>query len=257
VTTDNLTWVAARASGMVGYVLVTAAIVFGIALSLKVRSTAWPRFVTTEVHRRISLLALFFTAIHGVTLWLDPFMAFSPLEVLVPFASHYRAVWIALGIIAGDLMLALWLSERAQRRIGYGWWRRLHYLTFAVWATVTVHGLASGSDTRTAWGAALYGAGTLLVLGLLFYRLWPLDTFRRSAVLTVVAAGIWLLGWWAITGPLRTGWNDVANGGNGNGQRTTSAIELDIHPPASPTAPGALVIASSGRLGNETRASPD
>ena len=230
MTTDNLTWVAARASGMVGYVLVTAAIAFGIALSLKVRSVTWPRFVTTEVHRRISLLALVFTAVHGVTLWLDPFMAFSPLEVVVPFTSHYRGAWIAFGILAGDLMLALWLSERLQRRISYAWWRRLHYLTFAVWAMVTIHGLASGSDTRTVWGAALYGSGTLLVLGLLFYRLWPLDTFRRSAVLTVAAAGIWLLGWWAITGPLRTGWNDIANDGNGSGERSTGAISLVVAP---------------------------
>jgi sulfoxide reductase heme-binding subunit YedZ len=243
VTTDNLTWVVARASGIVGYVLVTAAVAFGIGLSLKVRSVAWPRFVTTEVHRRISLLALVFTIVHGVTLWLDPFMAFTPLEVLVPFASHYRAAWVALGIIAGDLMLALWLSERLQRRIGYAWWRRLHYLTCAAWVLVSVHGLASGSDSRTAWGAAIYGAGTLLVLALLFYRLWPLDTFRRSAVMTVAAAGIWLLGWWAITGPLRSGWNEVANDGNGSGQRSTSLVQIDL--PLSPTA-GAGVEDSPG-----------
>jgi sulfoxide reductase heme-binding subunit YedZ len=224
MTTDNLTWVIARASGMVGYLLVTSSIAFGIALSLKVRSPSWPRFVTTEVHRRVTLLALVFTAVHGVTLWLDPFTAFTPPEIVVPLASHYRAAWIALGIVASDLMLALWLSERLQRRIGYGWWRRLHYLTFAAWALVTVHGLASGSDTRTPWAAAIYAAGTLLVLGLLLYRLWPLDTFRRLAVLTVAAASIWLLGWWAVTGPLRAGWNDVANDGNGSGQRSTSAI---------------------------------
>lgn len=218
MTTDNLSWIAARASGMLGYVLVTVSVAFGVALSLKVRSRTWPRYVTTEVHRRITLLALAFTALHGITLWLDPFQAFSPIEVIVPGASHYRPLWVALGIIAGDLLLALWLSERLQRVIGYAWWRRLHYLTFVAWILVTIHGLGTGTDSRAPWAIGLYAGGTLLVAGLILMRVWPVDTARRTAVMAFTTMGVWILAVWAFAGPLRTGWNDLANNGNGSGQ---------------------------------------
>jgi hypothetical protein len=218
VTTDNLTWVAARASGILGYLLVTASVSLGLLLSLKVRSASWPRFVTTEVHSRITLMALLFTALHGVMLWLDPFQAFTPGEIVVPFASHYRPLWVALGIIAGDVVLALYLSDYLRTKVNYDWWRRLHYATFVGWILVTLHGLGTGSDSRTAWSVALYAAGTLLVVGLIAIRLWPFDGVRRPAVMAIVAAGIWLGGVWAVFGPLQPGWNAVANNGNGSGQ---------------------------------------
>ena len=215
MTTDNLTWVAARASGILGYLLVTASVSLGLLLSLKIRTTSWPRYVTTEVHSRITLMALVFTAVHGVALWLDPFQAFTPGEIVVPFNSHYRPLWVALGIIAGDLVLALYLSDYLRTKVNYAWWRRLHYATFAAWVLVTLHGLGSGSDSRTPWSIELYAAGTLLVLGLIAIRLWPFDGIRRPAVMALVAAGVWLGGVWAVTGPFQPGWNAIANNGNG------------------------------------------
>lgn len=218
MTTDNITWVAARASGMLGYLLITASVALGIVLSLKIRTASWPRYVTTEVHSRITLMALTFTAVHGVTLWLDPFQAFTPGEVVIPFASHYRPLWVALGILAGDLVLALYLSDRIRTRVNYGWWRRLHYATFAAWVLVTLHGLGSGSDSQTPWSIELYAAGSLLVVGLIAIRLWPFDGVRRPAVMALVAAGLWAGGAWAVTGPFQPGWNTIANNGNGTGE---------------------------------------
>jgi len=151
--------------------LVTASIALGLALSLHWYTRSWPRWATTDLHRYVTLLAIVFTGVHSLAIWLDPFMAFTPAEVFIPLLSHYRPIWVALGIVSAYLLLAIWLSERVQKQIGYAWWRRLHYLTFGVWGLVTVHGLTTGSDTRTPWALFIYGGSVVLVGSLLSIRL--------------------------------------------------------------------------------------
>lgn len=220
-----ITWDVARAGGFVAYGLVTVSIALGLVLSLRWKSKAWPRWATTDLHRYITLLALVFTGVHTLGIWLDPFMAFGPAEVFVPLASHYRPIWVALGIVAAYLLLAIWLSERIQKRIGYAWWRRLHYLTFAIYGLVTIHGIGTGSDTRTTWALAIYAGSFALIGSLLAIRLLlpaPHLTPRPRVATGVVllAAGVAL---WTVAGPLRPGWNAVANFGHGSGARIALA----------------------------------
>ena len=52
----------------------------------------------------------------------------------------------------------------------YDVWRRLHYLNFAVWTLALIHGIAAGTDSDTAWGAAVYAACGGSVLGAVAWR---------------------------------------------------------------------------------------
>jgi len=54
---------------------------------------------------------------------------------------------------AGGDLISTWLRPR----IAYTWWRRLHVLTLAIYALVTIHGIGTGSDTRTWWGRSSVG----------------------------------------------------------------------------------------------------
>ena len=119
----------------------------------------------------MSLLALVFIAVHVMAVAVDPFTHFGLTAVLVPFASHYRPVWMGLGIVALYLLLAVWVSSRLRRRIGHRLWRQIHVLAFAVYGAATLHGLGTGSDTRTIWAGALYAASVALVGSLLAVRL--------------------------------------------------------------------------------------
>ena len=232
----TLSWELARVGGMVAYVLVTASVVIGMLVSLKLRSPRWPRYVTTELHRFVTLLALLFAFVHGVAVWIDPFTGFTSPEVLVPLASHYRPLWVAAGIVAGYLLLGVWASEYARPRIGYAWWRRLHFLSFAVFALATLHGVGSGSDTADGWGLLVYGIAGALVLILVLWRLLTGDssTARSLTAIAVLAAAGWL-GIFTVSGPAQNGWNTIANNGAGSG---ASAEWLASHPssPAAPTA---------------------
>ena len=224
----TLSWELARVGGMVAYVLITASVVIGMLVSLKLRSPRWPRWVTTELHRFVTLLALVFAVVHGVAVWIDPFTGFTPAEVLVPLASHYRPLWMAAGIIAGYLLLGVWASEYARPRIGYAWWRRLHFLSFVVFVLATLHGVGSGSDTADAWGLLVYGTAGASVLILVIWRLLAggQSAARTLSAIGVLAAAIWL-GIFTVSGPAQSGWNAIANNGAGSG---ASAAWLVVPP---------------------------
>jgi len=226
-TWSALTWDVARAGGLMAYALLTLSVALGLALSMRWQRPHWPRLITNELHNFVAGLALVFMAIHGVGLLLDPFMRFGWAEVLVPLVSHYRSLWVATGIVALYLAVAVWVSSQLRPRIGHALWRRLHALTFAVYALATVHGLATGTDTRQPWALGLYACGLLVVGGLLCYRLLvPIGARGRTYPNLAGLVAVLLIGVavWTARGPARPGWNAVANAGQGAGGRGSSAV---------------------------------
>ena len=238
---STLTWEVARAGGFMAYGLLTASVAIGLIVSLKWRSPRWTRFITTELHRFVTLLALVFTAIHTLMVAIDPFIRFSPAEVLVPLVSHYRPLWIALGIVASYLLIAVYLSERVRPYIGYAWWRRFHEISFAIFGLALVHGIATGSDVRTPWAIAIYAGSVVLVGALVLVRAFPPTEERAHPIPAAIAMVAALaIGLWAWLGPLQPGWNAIANDGRGSGSATLDAAganpSLDpVQPTAAPS----------------------
>lgn len=169
---ETVTWAVARAGGLTAYVLLTAAVIMGLALSLRWQSARWPRLINNEWHNYLTLLSLIFVGIHVLAVLVDPYTHFGLADILVPLASSYRPEWMAFGIVGLYLGIAIGISTWLRPIIGYQWWRRLHVLTLVLYALVTVHGIATGSDTNTWWALGIYLAsiaivGTLTVLRLL------------------------------------------------------------------------------------------
>ena len=223
---ETITWDTARAGGFTAYLLLTLSVLLGLALSLRWQPRWWPRLISYELHVWATVLSFIFLGIHIVASWIDPFTRFGLGELLIPFVSHYRPLWMALGIVAMYLSFAVTLSLFVRRQIGYTWWLRLHELSFAVWALATVHGLATGSDTRTIWGIELYIISSVLVCGLLLVRLLqPAAPGGRAHPIwaSVVALSLAATIVWTAAGPLRPGWNAIANNGNGSGGAVQAA----------------------------------
>jgi hypothetical protein len=219
---EAVTWDVARAGGFTAYVLLGLSVALGLALTMHWQSWRWPRLINSELHNFVTLLSLVFTGIHVLAVWLDPFTRFGWSEVFIPFVSHYRPLWMALGIVALYLGLAIGLSTWLRPLIGYAWWRRLHALTLVSYAMVTVHGIATGSDTRTWWGGLIYAGSALVIAGLLIVRLYKPATKQARAhpLWAGMTAGLVVTGAaWALLGPGQPGWNASANNGNGSGAR--------------------------------------
>jgi predicted ferric reductase len=171
VTSSPVDWYAARAAGIVAYMLLTVVVVIGIALAGKVRSARWPAFAVEDVHRYGGILTGAFLALHVATIAIDSYTAFSLPQLVVPFASAYRPLWTALGIVAAELLLAVAVTNWLRGRISHRLWRRAHYLTFGVWGLATLHGVGAGADGGSAWFLGLVLGGVFAVAAALAFRL--------------------------------------------------------------------------------------
>jgi sulfoxide reductase heme-binding subunit YedZ len=171
LTSSPVDWYAARAAGVVAYLLLTVVVSLGLTMSSRRQLPQWPRFALEEVHRFGGILVGTFVAIHVVTIAIDSYLRFSLAAILVPFVSSYRPLWVALGIVAAELLLALAVTNRLRDRMPYARWRTFHYANFAVWTAATLHGLASGTDRSSVWLLALTAACTAVVVTLTAQRL--------------------------------------------------------------------------------------
>lgn len=171
LTSSPIDWYAARAGGIVAYLLLTAVVLLGLTLASRKRLAHWPRFAITDVHRFAGLLAAAFISIHLLAIGLDSYTPFSLSQLVVPFTAHYRPLWTALGIVAAELLFAVGAANAVRTRIPYRWWRRTHMLTFVVWGAATAHGIGAGTDTPTGWMTLLFVACVASVLAALAWRL--------------------------------------------------------------------------------------
>lgn len=177
-------WLISRASGLVAFALLSGSVILGLLMSTKAANRWLPPKITNELHGMLSVLSLVFLAVHGGALLFDGFFAFTPLSLLVPFASPYKPLWVGLGVIAAWTTAGLAASVRFRKQIGYARWRRLHYLSFVAYVLSLVHGMSSGSDTSLPLVQALYlgSAGTiatLLMVRILFER--PVTAAKKAA----------------------------------------------------------------------------
>jgi predicted ferric reductase len=209
VTSSTPLWYLTRATGVIALVLLTASMSLGLLSSVRYARPGWPRFVTAGLHQNLSLLALAFTCIHVVTTLADSYAPVHVQDVVIPFISAYRPLWLGLGAVAFDLMLALILTSVARTRMSHRSWRLVHWGSYLCWPVAVLHGLGTGSDTQVRWVLALTAACVAVVAGLCAWRLgcgWPSHAAARLAgalvlVLALIAGGVWLA-----AGPLQPGW---------------------------------------------------
>jgi sulfoxide reductase heme-binding subunit YedZ len=201
-------WYLTRATGAVTLVLLTLTVALGIANSSRAQTQHWPRFVVEGLHRNVSLLAIAVLVVHILTTVLDPFAAISLLNSIIPFTGNYRPIWLGLGTLASDLLVALALTSIIRRRLGQRTWRATHWLAYLCWPVAVLHGLGTGSDARS-WLGVLTAACVLSVMAAIWARAAYGWQGSAQARLAAVAASVGLpvlLAVWAAGGPLARGW---------------------------------------------------
>ncbi len=148
-------WYLTRGTGIVALILLTLSLAFGVGNALRMRVPGAPRFVTLGIHRTVSLLAVAFVAVHVLTTVADGYVPISLASAVIPFTSGYRPLWVGLGAIAFDLLLALVVTSLLRRRFGYRVWRAVHWAGYACWPIAFIHALGTGTDTGAGWMTAL------------------------------------------------------------------------------------------------------
>jgi sulfoxide reductase heme-binding subunit YedZ len=203
-------WYLTRGTGLVSLLLLTLSVVLGILEARRWSSPAWPRFLTAGLHKNVSLLVTAFLTVHIVSAVVDGFAPIGWLDVIVPFRSPYRPVWLGLGAVAVDLLLALVITSLLRQRLGYRAWRAVHWAAYACWPVALLHGLGTGTDVKVRWALML----SLACLGGVFVAVsWRLagaratsDRQRAIGAAGIVATAMALVAF-LVVGPLHAGWS--------------------------------------------------
>ena len=163
----HLMWITARAAGISALALASLSVAVG--LSMGFRRRRGPDLRT--VHEALSLATIAAIGLHGVALFLDPWLKPGASGVLVPFDITFKPVAIAAGIVAAYGFVVLGLSYYARGRIGPKRWRRLHRWTALFWVLAVGHGLTAGTDSGEPWFLVSMGALIVPAVALLLAKL--------------------------------------------------------------------------------------
>jgi len=172
--TPAFVWYLMRGSGLVALVLLSVTVALGVVGVKRWGSTRWPRIVTAGLHRTVSLLAVCFLAVHIVTAVLDGWIGLSWFGAIIPFQSTYRPIWVGMGALTFDLLIAVMATSLLRRHLSHRTWRLVHWTTWLMWPLALVHALGSGSDIGSGWaGGSQIGVVNALPAPCLIDGLWP------------------------------------------------------------------------------------
>jgi sulfoxide reductase heme-binding subunit YedZ len=208
-SSSQLLWYATRGMGVASLLLLTASVALGVVATVGWRATTWPRFATTGLHRNLTLLAICTVVLHVVTTVLDGYAPIALQDALIPFFSPYRPIWLGLGAVAFDLLIALVVTSLLRARIGYQRWRFVHWLAYAAWPIALVHALGTGSDAQMSWlqlvGAACVAVVALAALARFTFAGGVPAAARVAAAVAALVAPAGILVWYE-SGPAQHGW---------------------------------------------------
>jgi len=223
-------WYATRGAGAVALLLLTISVALGIAEVRRWQPLGAPRFGVAAVHRSASLLAVAVLLVHIGTTLVDPSPSVGVANAVVPFATTYRPLWLGLGTIAADLLLAVVITSLVRRRLGLRSWRAVHWLSYACWPVAVLHGIGAGSDTSTTWMLALTTSCVAVVGAVVVARVASATATPGSVRATTIAAVVVLLAGgaaWTAQGPLASGWARRSG--------TPAAVLAAFHPAPAPS----------------------
>lgn len=148
INSSTVLWYTSRATGVVSLLLLTAVLLLGLLVTRQGRLPGLPRFAVTGLHRNLSLLAVAFVAIHVITAVVDGYVNIPILSAVVPLASPYERLWLGLGAVSFDLMLAVIATSLLRRHLSRRVWRAVHLLAYVSWPVAWFHSVFSSGDLR-------------------------------------------------------------------------------------------------------------
>lgn len=162
-------WYTARSGGILAWVLLSASVLWGLALTTRafgrITRPAW----LLDLHRFLGAAALAFTGIHVAAILLDTYVHFGLAEVLVPLTGTWHPVAVAWGIVGLYLLLAIEVTSLLRTSLPQRAWRCIHYAGFPLFIVTTIHSLSAGTDRHSPllfWGTIGVSAAVAVLTGL-------------------------------------------------------------------------------------------
>ena len=155
-----MTWEFIRITGLVALAFLTVSVALGVAGPALHRPTS--RLASVSMHMTAAVGGTVLVIAHILFAIADSWITVPAMAAVVPGASPWEPLWVAVGTIAFDLMLVMVVTS-AMRQQAPALWKRAHVLAYPVWALVWVHTLAIGSDAGTPLMIGIATASAALV----------------------------------------------------------------------------------------------
>lgn len=152
-------WFVMRSSGLVALALLTVAVAIGL---LGPRLHPATRLTAISIHRASSLAGTILIVAHVVLAVIDRWIPLDWPAAVLPGVAQWERWGIALGALGVDLLIAV-LVTSATRLHGPRLWRRVHLLSYPVWALAVGHGLVVASDQAVMRALAMVCAGLVIL----------------------------------------------------------------------------------------------
>jgi DMSO/TMAO reductase YedYZ heme-binding membrane subunit len=183
---EQLWWYLTRASGIVAWALLTAAVLLGLIVRTKVGAAPAKPPWWLDLHRFLGALATVFTLVHLATLMADSYVHFTVVDLLVPGASEWEPGSVALGVVALWLLLAVQGTSLLQKRLPRRLWRWVHLSSFPLFWLATFHFVAAGTDAHSRPAVVVTYAASAAVL---FFTTTRVLLPRRGAIARAARSG--------------------------------------------------------------------
>lgn len=184
---NNATWYFIRSAGITSYILLSASVIWGLALSSRVVKDWSPGVLSMLLHSTLSWLALVIGIGHGLLLMVDKYFQYQISDIFVPFSGPYRPYAVGLGTLTFWIALVVTISFAFRNRLPRNFWKKIHYASYAGFGLGTAHGLLAGTDGSHLGFRLLLTASVLLVVVMTGYRMGkrgepPVKEARRASV---------------------------------------------------------------------------
>jgi predicted ferric reductase len=191
---ENVVWYIVRSSGFIAYLLLWLSTAWGLAIPSKIADRFLHGSYTFEFHQFISLLSLGFLGLHMLVLLVDLYLPYNVFQILVPFLSPYRPLWVGVGVIAFYLTALVTVTYYLRARIGMKAFRYIHYTSLIGYVGATAHSFFSGTDSALPMAQFMYAGTFLVVVFLTVYWLFLVwmgkQPTKQSAPKTTTMTGI-------------------------------------------------------------------
>lgn len=187
---EQFWWFLSRSSGIVTWALLAATTLWGIFLSTRMLKPydrpAWLR----DLHTWLGTLTLLGTGLHIAAIMADSYVQFSVKDILVPMSATWKPLALAWGIVSMYILLAVQISSWAMKKIPRKLWRAIHFLSYGLFATTSIHSLSAGTDRSALLYQGFSIALITLVLGAVAIRIvYAGDPKTRDVISRASAAG--------------------------------------------------------------------
>ena len=139
---QHLAWYVSRSTGIVTWGLLIASMLWGFCYATRILGRRARPWWMLGVHRFLGALTVTFVIVHVLALVADNYTHFGLAQILVPFASTWRRVPVALGIVGFYILIAVEATSLLQKHLPRPVWRQIHLASYGLFAFAPLLGFS-------------------------------------------------------------------------------------------------------------------